>query len=90
MAIFKMRIVSAGVQTSIDARSTMAKSTPAAGFDPETYARGFLDIWLKSPDHRTNLTYGAFDKTGIGIAVNGDAIYAAELFATDLGLPEPP
>jgi len=63
--------------------------TPAAGFDPETYARGFLDIWLKSPDHRTNLTYGAFDKTGIGIAVNGDAIYAAELFATDLGLPEP-
>jgi uncharacterized protein YkwD len=63
--------------------------TPAAGFDPDTYARGFLDIWLKSPDHRTNLMYEAFDKTGIGIAVNGDAIYAAELFATDLGLPEP-
>ena len=63
--------------------------TPAAGFDPDAYARGFLDIWLKSPDHRTNLIYGAFDKTGIGIAVNGDAIYAAELFATDLGLPEP-
>ena len=64
--------------------------TPMAGFDPETYARGFLDIWLKSPDHRTNLMYAAFDKTGIGIAVNGNAIYAAELFATDLGLPEPP
>ncbi len=63
--------------------------TPAAGFDPDTYARGFLDIWLKSPDHRTNLMYEAFDKTGIGIAVNGDTIYAAELFATDLGLPEP-
>src|SRR5258706_13348429 len=63
--------------------------TPAAGFDPDTYARGFLEIWLKSPDHRTNLMYEAFDKTGIGIAVNGDAIYAAELFATDLGLPEP-
>ncbi|HMI97166.1 MAG TPA: CAP domain-containing protein [Micropepsaceae bacterium] len=63
--------------------------TPRAGFDPDTYARGFLDIWLKSPDHRTNLMYEAFDKTGIGIAVNGDAIYAAELFATDLGLPEP-
>jgi uncharacterized protein YkwD len=63
--------------------------TPRAGFDPDTYARGFLEIWLKSPDHRTNLMYEAFDKTGIGIAVNGDAIYAAELFATDLGLPEP-
>jgi uncharacterized protein YkwD len=63
--------------------------TPMAGFDPDIYARGFLDIWLKSPDHRTNLMYEAFDKTGIGIAVNGDEIYAAELFATDLGLPEP-
>ena len=63
--------------------------TPSAGFDPDTYARGFLDIWLKSPDHRTNLMYEAFDKTGIGVAVDGNAIYAAELFATDLGLPEP-
>ena len=63
--------------------------TPDAGLDPETYARGFLDIWLKSPDHRMNLMYQGFDKTGIGIAVNGNAVYAAELFATDLGLPEP-
>jgi uncharacterized protein YkwD len=63
--------------------------TPSAGLDPQAYAQGFLDIWLKSPDHRMNLMYQGFDKTGIGIAVNGDAIYAAELFATDLGLPEP-
>jgi uncharacterized protein YkwD len=63
--------------------------TPSAGIDPDTYARGFLDIWLKSPDHRMNLIYAGFDKTGIGIAVNGNAIYAAELFATDLGLPAP-
>jgi uncharacterized protein YkwD len=63
--------------------------TPGARIDPDTYAKGFLDIWLKSPDHRMNLTYPAFDKTGIGIAVNGNTIYAAELFATDLGLPEP-
>src|SRR3954471_13123086 len=62
---------------------------PSAGFDPDTYARAFLDIWLKSADHRTNLMFEAFDRTGIGIAVNGDSIYAAELFATDLGLPEP-
>jgi uncharacterized protein YkwD len=63
--------------------------TPGARIDPDAYARGFLDIWLKSPDHRMNLMYPAFDKTGIGIAVNGDTIYAAELFATDLGLAEP-
>lgn len=64
--------------------------TPGARIDPETYARGFLDIWLKSPDHRMNIAFPAFDKTGIGMAVSGNMIYAAELFATDLGLPEPP
>jgi uncharacterized protein YkwD len=63
--------------------------TPAAGFDPEAYARGFLAIWLNSPDHKNNLSYANFDRTGIGVAVNGNAIYAAEVFATDLGLPEP-
>jgi uncharacterized protein YkwD len=63
--------------------------TPSAGIDPDAYARGFLEIWLNSPDHRMNLAYPGFDKTGIGIAVSGNAIYAAELFSTDLGLPEP-
>ena len=63
--------------------------TPGLGIDPEAMARGFLEIWLNSPGHRQNLAYGRFDRTGIGVAVNGDAIYAAELFATDLGLPEP-
>ena len=63
--------------------------TPGTRIDPDRYARGFLDIWLKSPDHKMNLTYPRFDKTGIGIAIGGNAIYAAELFATDLGLPEP-
>ena len=64
--------------------------TPGARIDPDLYARGFLDIWLKSADHRMNLAYAGFQKTGIGIAVNGNTIYAATLFATDLGLPEPP
>ena len=63
--------------------------TPGMRIDPNIYARGFLDIWLKSPDHKMNLTDPSFDKTGIGIAVGGNTIYAAELFATDLGLPEP-
>jgi uncharacterized protein YkwD len=63
--------------------------TPAAGFDPDAYARAFLAIWLNSPDHKNNLSYANFDRAGIGIAVNGNTIYAAEVFATDLGLPEP-
>ena len=58
--------------------------TPAAGLDPEAMARGFLDIWLASPSHRLNVVYGEFDRAGIGIAVNGNSVYAAAVFATDL------
>jgi len=58
--------------------------SPKTGFDPDAMARGFLQIWLASPSHRQNVIYKEFDRTGIGIAVSGDTIYAATLFATDL------
>jgi uncharacterized protein YkwD len=60
--------------------------TPAAGFDPDAMARGFLQIWLASPSHRLNVVYKDFDRAGIGVAVNGNTVYAATLFATDFGL----
>ncbi len=63
--------------------------TPGRPIDAVSFARGFLLIWENSPDHRMNLVYPGFDRTGIGIAVSGNTVYAAELFATDLGLPEP-
>jgi uncharacterized protein YkwD len=63
--------------------------TPGRPIDPQRFAQGFLSIWENSPDHRSNLTWPGFERTGIGIAISGNMIYAAELFATDLGLPEP-
>lgn len=63
--------------------------TPGVPIDPQVFASGFLKIWEDSPDHRMNLDFPGFDRTGIGLAVSGNTIYAAELFATDLGLPEP-
>lgn len=63
--------------------------TPGVPIDPQAFASGFLKIWEDSPDHRMNLAFPGFDRTGIGLAVSGNTIYAAELFATDLGLPEP-
>lgn len=63
--------------------------TPGVPIDPHSFAMGFLKIWEDSPDHRINLTFPGFDRTGIGITVTGNTVYAAELFATDLGLPEP-
>ena len=63
--------------------------TPAAGLDPEAMAQGFLQIWLASPSHRHTVVYSEFDRAGIGIAVNGNAVYASAVFATDLGLSTP-
>ena len=63
--------------------------TPGSPIDAQRFAQGFLMIWENSPDHRMNLFFPGFDRTGIGIAVRGSTIYAAELFSTDLGLPEP-
>jgi len=58
----------------------------AGGVDVENFARRFLDEWVQSDPHRENLAYPAYDRTGVGAAVNGDTVYVAQLFATDLGL----
>lgn len=61
----------------------------ASGVDVELFARRFLDEWVQSGPHRENLAYAAYDRTGVGAAVNGDTVYVAELFASDLGLKRP-
>jgi uncharacterized protein YkwD len=57
-----------------------------SGVDAETFATRFLDEWMKSDPHRENLAYAAYDRTGVGAAVNGDTVYVAQLFASDMGL----
>jgi uncharacterized protein YkwD len=63
--------------------------TPQIGVDPDKFAREFVDGWLASEAHKQNLAYPAYDRTGIGAAVNGDTVYVTQLFATDMGLPPP-
>jgi uncharacterized protein YkwD len=63
--------------------------TPGEPIDVQRFAQGFLSIWANSADHRMNIEFPLFERTGIGITVSGNMVYAAELFATDLGLPEP-
>jgi len=60
--------------------------TRGRALDPDALARGFVKIWLESPGHRQNLVYPRFDRSGFGIAVTGNTMYAAALFATDFGL----
>jgi uncharacterized protein YkwD len=59
-----------------------------SGFDPDMMARGLLAIWMQSPSHRSNILDARFDRTGIGVAIRGNAVFAAEVFATDLGLSQ--
>ena len=63
--------------------------TPASGVAVDVFAQRFLDEWLKSPPHRDNMVFADYDHAGVGAAVNGDTVYVALLFSTDLGLPPP-
>jgi hypothetical protein len=61
--------------------------TRQGGVAVEDFARRFLETWLNSPPHRENMAFAQYDRTGVGAAVNGDTVYVALLFATDMGLP---
>ena len=63
--------------------------TKQGGVAVEDFARRFLDEWLKSPPHRDNMAFADYDHAGVGAAVNGDTVYVAVLFSTDMGLPAP-
>ena len=56
------------------------------GVDVESFAQRFLEEWVKSDPHRDNLAYADYDRTGVGAAVNGDTVYVAQLFSSDMGL----
>lgn len=63
--------------------------TKQGGVAVEDFARRFLDEWVKSPPHRDNMTFASYDHAGVGAAVNGDTVYVAVLFSTDMGLQPP-
>jgi len=60
--------------------------TKQSGVVVDDFARRFLDEWLKSPPHRDNMIFANYDHAGVGAAVNGDTVYVAILFSTDMGL----
>lgn len=63
--------------------------TKEGGVTVDDFAQRFLDEWLKSPPHRDNMVFASYDHAGVGAAVNGDTVYVAVLFSTDLGLKPP-
>ncbi len=74
----------AAFQGYVAENSAMQFFYPTFGFDPEMFARGFVDQWLESESHRANIEYTEFAITGVGVAANGNEIYASGLFATEM------
>jgi uncharacterized protein YkwD len=64
--------------------------TKLGGIAVNDFAQRFLDEWLKSPPHRDNMVFANYDHAGVGAAVNGDTVYVAVLFSTDMGLKPRP
>ena len=64
--------------------------TKQGGVVVDDFAQRFLDEWLKSPPHRDNMIFANYDHAGVGAAVNGDTVYVALLFSTDMGLKPRP
>jgi uncharacterized protein YkwD len=62
--------------------------TKEGGVDVEGFAERFVKSWSQSPEHRENLSFANYDRSGVGAAVSGDTVYVTQLFATDLGLPK--
>jgi len=62
--------------------------TKQGGVDVEGFAQRFVRTWLNSPDHKENLSFAAYDRSGVGAAVSGDTVYVTQLFATNLGLAQ--
>jgi len=60
--------------------------TKLSGVTVNEFAQRFMDEWLKSPPHRDNMIFANYDHAGVGAAVNGDTVYVAVLFSTDMGL----
>jgi len=51
-----------------------------APFNPKSFAKSAVEGWLKSPGHRANILSPYFDRSGIGVALNGTTAYATQVF----------
>ncbi len=58
--------------------------TKAGGVDVDSYAKRFVETWMKSKTHRDNLAFPDYDRTGVGAAVDGNMVYVTQLFAAEL------
>ena len=58
----------------------MMERDPSRAFDAEAFARRAVAGWMDSEGHRANILSRNYDRSGIGVAVNGSYVYATQVF----------
>ena len=56
------------------------KETGRRNFDPVAFAHKAVAAWMASPGHRENILRPAFRRSGIGVTVRGNAVFATQVF----------
>jgi len=52
----------------------------ASGTGRRDIEHGSVIGWMKSPPHRANILEKTYTRTGVGVAVQGDAVYITQEF----------
>jgi len=58
----------------------MMERDPARAFAPEAFARRAVQGWMNSEGHRANILSPAYDRSGVGVVIEGSYIYATQVF----------
>ena len=58
----------------------MMERDPARAFEPESFARRAVQGWMNSEGHRANILSPAYDRSGVGVIIEGSYVYATQVF----------
>ena len=58
----------------------MMEHDPLRACEAQFFARRAVAGWMRSQGHRANILSRNFDRSGIGVAINGSYIYATQVF----------
>lgn len=58
----------------------MMERDPVRAFEPEAFARRAVQGWMNSEGHRANILSPAYDRSGVGVVIEGSYIYATQVF----------
>ena len=58
----------------------MMERDPARAFEPKAFARRAVQGWMNSEGHRANILSPEYDRSGVGVVIEGSYVYATQVF----------